>query len=435
VKSSNGNGGGFKVAMRPITQVTPYARNPRKNAGAVAKVAGSIKEFGFRQPIVVDEDGVIITGHTRLLAALHLGLSEVPVHVAVGLTPAQAKAYRIADNRVSEEAEWNEELLALEMTDLRALDFDTGLTGFEGDEIAQLLKQSGQSGGEYTEGDTPEPPAEPLTNEGEIIQVGRHRLMCGDSRDWEQVDRLIAGDRPQMACNDPPYGVSIVRGGWVGGGESNNIPFGGVPKGETDLQRKARLGTVGGSKPFGSKDVRGTDGASNIVEANRYAPVIGDESIDTAVAAAKLCADLKIPRQVFWGANHYAAEAGFPSSPCWLIWDKENTGNFADAELAWTNADKAVRIFRHMWNGMLRASERGRRLHPTQKPVALAIWCYDLLGQPGDVVLDLFGGAGWTLLAAEARDRTALVMEMSPAYCDVMVTRWETMTGQKAVRP
>lgn len=416
----------------PIAEVVPYVRNPRKNTDAVAKVAASIREFGFRQPLVCDADMVVIAGHTRLQAAQSLGLKTVPVHIARGLSTAQVTAYRLADNRTGQEAMWDNNLLGVELKALVGLDFDLALTGFNPDELDALLNPPGILDGADLD-DVPEPPATPITKPGDLILLGRHRLLCGDATSFEHVEKLAAGKKMQMAYNDPPYGISIVRGGWVGGGEANNIPFGGVPKGETAPQRARRLGTVGGSKPFGSKGVRGTDGSSNIIKVNRYAPVIGDDSTQTAIDAYNLCAALAIPVLIFWGGNHYAN--ALPPSSCWIVWDKENTGDFADAELAWTNQPSAVRIFKHMWNGMVKASEHGqRRVHPTQKPVALAEWCFDKYGKTGDNVLDLFGGSGSTLMAAERTGRVAFVMELSPAYCDVIVKRWETVTGEKAVR-
>lgn len=417
----------------PIADVLPYVRNPRKNTDAVAKVAASIREFGFRQPIVCDERMVVIAGHTRLLAAQSLGLKTVPVHIATGLSKAQIAAYRIADNRTGQEAEWDNDMLAVELAALADQKFDLSLTGFNPDELDALLNPPGILDGADLDA-VPEPPATPITKPGDLIVLGRHRLLCGDATSFEHVEKLTASEKMQMAYNDPPYGISIVQGGWVGGGEANNIPFGGVPKGETAAARARRLGTADGSKPFGSRDVRGTDGSSNIIEVNRYAPVIGDDSTQTAIDAYNLCAALAIPVLIFWGGNYYAN--ALPPSSCWIVWDKENTGNFADAELAWTNQPSAVRIFKHMWNGMVKASEHGqRRVHPTQKPVALAEWCFDKYGKAGDNVLDLFGGSGSTLMAAERTGRAAFLMELSPAYCDVIVKRWEKATGQQAVRP
>lgn len=383
-------------------------------------------------PIVVDTEGTIIVGHTR--GCLPRSTSGSPRCRCMSPPDShrpRPRAYRLADNRTNEEAEWDADLLVQEFADLKLAGFDLNLTGFNPDEWAAGTSTALGAPDETER----EPPENPVTVLGDLIVLGRHRLLCGDSTKVHQVERLLDGVTPQMAYNDPPYGIEIVQGGWVGGGEANNIPFGGVPKGESTLERKARLGAANGSKPFGSsKDRRGTVGAANIVEVNRYAPVIGDDSTETAIAAYRLCAGLGVPVLIFWGGNYYAND--LPPSSCWIIWDKENTGNFADAELAWTNQDSAVRIFRHMWNGMVRASERGkRRVHPTQKPIVLAEWCFEKYGTPGDTVLDLFGGSGSSLIACERTGRASLTMELSPAYCDVIVRRWEEATGQKAVRP
>ncbi len=236
---------------------------------------------------------------------------------------------------------------------------------------------------------------------GDIWQLGKHRIGCLNSCDAEQVQRLIDTQPIHFVFSDPPYGIEIVAtNGSVGGGEAYDIPFGGVKNrgdvggGASHMRKtgmsyleasKKGLGTANGSKPFGSKAVRGAVGASNIVEVGKYFPVIGDDSTATAIAAYQLCAEF-FPRaiQVWWGANYYAN--ALPPSQCWLVWDKENTGNFADVELAWCSERRAARLFRHMWNGMLKDSEHGqRRVHPTQKPVALAhclpttsmraLWC------------------------------------------------------------
>ena len=181
----------MKVETVPIGQVTPYVRNPRKNEAAVAKVAASIKEFGWRQPIVVDEKGVIIAGHTRLLAAQRLGLAEVPVHVAQGLSEAQVKAYRIMDNRSAQEAEWDENLLSLEFADLKEMKFDLELTGFEQDEISFMF--GGGTEGLTDPDEVPVSRPDPITSSGDVISLGRHRLFCGDAAKEDDVTRLMGG--------------------------------------------------------------------------------------------------------------------------------------------------------------------------------------------------------------------------------------------------
>lgn len=219
-----------------------------------------------------------------------------------------------------------------------------------------------------------------------------------------------------------------------GGGQCNRTPI------EVCQERKRKKelglrGTDAASKPFGSKDVRGTIGATNVVKVNKYFPVAGDDSIDTAIASAEVCLRLfSDALQFWWGGNYYAH--ALPPSSCWIVWDKENTGNFADAELAWSNHKGAVRIFKHMWNGMLKDSEHGeRRVHPTQKPRALATWIFEKYGSTDDVIFDPFLGSGISLLAAEQMegDRTVYGCELSEHYCEIIMQRWEKLTGKTAV--
>src|SRR2546430_102511 len=196
----------MQVELRPIATIRPYENNPRVNDQAVDAVAASIREFGFRQPIVIDEAGVIVVGHTRYKAALKLGLETVPVHVAKGLTPAQLKAYRIADNQTATLSQWNEDLLPLELAELQQMDFDLNLTGFSADELLRLLDSPDQAGLTDPD-DIPEPPDEPRTKLGNLWLLGKHRLLCGDSSKPEDVDRLLDGAKVHLVNTDPPYNV------------------------------------------------------------------------------------------------------------------------------------------------------------------------------------------------------------------------------------
>jgi DNA modification methylase len=386
----------------PIDRCIDYARNPRKNDHVVDKVAAAIKEFGFRVPIVAKSDGLVVDGHLRLKAAKKLGLTEVPVILADDMTDAQIKAFRLSVNKVAEFAEWDDELLKIEMGDLDSAGFDLTLTGFDLDEITGLLA-------EPTEGltdedavpEVPAVPAVPVTVEGDVWLLGRHRLMCGDSTSIDAVEKLMDGRGVDCVYTDPPYGISIVQGSKVGGG-----------------------GAFGGKKNE-KKD------KSNVVASSNFAPVANDESIDVAVAAIGLIATLGASVEIIWGGNYYAAS--LPNSSCWIVWDKKNSGNFADCELAWTNQKTAVRKFEHMWNGMVKASEHGqKRVHPTQKPIALAEWCIDRYAEKCANVLDLFGGSGSTLIACETRDKDCYMMELSASYCDVIIQRWQDFTDQQA---
>jgi hypothetical protein len=197
------------VELRPIGSIRPYEKNPRLNDDAVAAVANSITAFGWRQPIVVDEEGVIIAGHTRWKAAQRLGLEMVPVHVATGLTPEQIRAYRIADNRTSELAEWNMELLPLEIAELQEAGIDWTTLGFDTEALAKMLDSGVQEG--LTDPDAvPEPPDEPVTKRGDLWILGEHRLLCGDSASTEDVDRLLDGQPIHLVNSDPPYNVRLM---------------------------------------------------------------------------------------------------------------------------------------------------------------------------------------------------------------------------------
>lgn len=443
------------VELRSPDSLTPYTGNPKSHPSKqIDAIASSISEYGFSVPLVVNTEGVVLSGHGRLEAARRLGLDKVPVIVKDDLTPAQQKGFRLADNRVAQ-SDWLDEALAQELKELEELGFDLEQTGFDSDEIDELLGVShdaGEGGGD--EDDVPDvdevEPREGLVL-GSIWQLGRHRICCGDSTDEAQVKRLLGDAIVNMVFSDPPYGINIVASNvTVGGGEAYDIPFGGVKNRKgyvggggncnrtpiaVSQERKAKkelgLGSIGGSKPFGSKDVRGSIGASNIVKVNKYYPIEGDDSTDTAIAAyqvgVELCPDAV---QVWWGGNYYAH--ALPPSSCWLVWDKENTGNFADAELAWTNQPTAVRIFKHMWNGMLKASEHGeKRVHPTQKPQALFSWVASKYGQDGDITFDPFLGSGMSLLAAQKMDgdHTVYGCELSQIYCEIVMQRYFLLTG------
>ncbi|HTU17693.1 MAG TPA: ParB N-terminal domain-containing protein [Gemmataceae bacterium] len=198
----------MQVEMRRIDTIRPYEYNPRLNDAGVDAVAASIQQFGFRQPIVVDEDGVIIVGHTRYKAALKLKLEEVPIHVAIGLSPAQAKAYRIADNQTATLSSWDDDKLPLELAQLQEMDFDLNLTGFSSDELIRLLGSEENEG--LTDPDAvPEPPDEAITQAGDLWLLGKHRLLCGDSSKPEDVDRLLDGAAIHLTCTDPPYNVKV----------------------------------------------------------------------------------------------------------------------------------------------------------------------------------------------------------------------------------
>ena len=414
------------VEVWPIGRIQAYESNARRiPRAAVDKVAASLREFGWQQPIVVDGAGVIVVGHVRRLAAIQNGWSEAPVHVALNLTPEQVKAYRLMDNRSHEETSWDRELVGTELLDLKGIEaFDLLLTGFDLPEISKMTAPGGGGGGGLAGADpdgvpaTPESEAQVVTRPGEAWLLGSHRLVCADSRDLRNVQRLMQNDQAELVFTDPPYGISIVRA-------TDGIVSGFQRKRNADAKAAAGKGKTGNSKPFGK------NGFDSVIEANTYPTIIGDDSIETAVAGYRMANALKPKTIILWGGNFYAHR--LPPAKCWIVWDKEQEGNFGDGEIAWCSADKSIRIFRHKWSGMLKASERNqRRVHPTQKPVALAEWAFAEFASDQKVVVDLFLGSGSTLIACEKSGRQCLGMELSPAYCDVIVKRWQEFTGRRA---
>lgn len=346
---------------------------------------------------------------------MSLGWPEIAA-TFVDVDDDEAARILLVDNRLNDTSPgYDNGLLLSLLTDLGDLD-GTGYDAQALDELVTAVNAAAEMPLQV-EGDPDAAPdlpmGEPTTKRGDIWVCGRHRVMCADSTNIEDVETLIGGRTVNLACTDPRYGVEIVQGGWVGGGEAYNIPFGGVKN------------RAAGTKPTPKTN---SDGS----RATRYAPVIGDDTIQTAIDAYNVCVTLKIPVLIFWGGNYYAS--ALPNSSCWIVWDKQNNGNFADAELAWTNQKSAVRLFQHMWNGMVKASEHGeKRVHPTQKPCALFEWCYEQYGARGDTVLDLFGGSGVALISAERSGRTALIMELSESYVDVICQRYQRLTGIKPI--
>ena len=385
----------------PIADLIPYARNPRKNDPAVQRVAASLKEYGLvKNSIVVDEDMVLITGHTTLKAMQALKWATAPeVTQVFGLTEAQKKAYRIADNKLGELAAWDEELLALEFEDLNVLDFDLDLTGFDDKELGKIL----DAGKEASEDDY-EPPVEIETSiqRGDLFRLGRHRLLCGDSTSAEDVGRLMDGEKADLLLTDPPYGINIVNTGRVG------------------IDAPAGFGKVG---------TRG------MVKARTYHNIEGDDHPFDPRPFLDLA-----PVVMLFGGNNFASR--LPDSPAWLVWDKKaekgaDHNNFSDVELVWTNLkQKSCPIYRHLWSGLLREGDRNvelkDRVHPTQKPVGLIAAILSDHSNPGALCLDPLLGTGTTLIACEQLGRTCYGMEISPQYCQVIIDRWEKLTGQKA---
>jgi len=385
----------LKIVYLALDEINPYDRNPRNNIAGVEKVAMSIKEFGFKQPIVVDKDKNILAGHTRYLAAKKLEIEKVPVIIADDLSEVQGKSFRITDNRVAEETTWNNEFLTLEFEDLKALEFDLSLTGFNDEEIANLFVEE-LPPGSGEEDSVPEIAEEAISKRGDIWILGNHRLMCGDSLAITDIEKLLNNKKIDMVFTDPPYGI--------------NEPT------ERTIKNSVK-NRIGKSKDFDA--------------------IIGDNSIETAIEVFSI-ADSLSDIVIYWGGNYFCHK--LPDSPCWLVWDKrveENQrDNNSDCELAYIKhpQKKSVRIFRHLWKGLMKDSERQEsRVHPTQKPIALSEWCFNEYFKESKNILDFFGGSGSTLIACEKTSRNCFMMELSEKYCDVIIKRWQDYSGKKAI--
>lgn len=396
----------MQVELIDIQRVIPYARNPRRNEKAIDKVVASIKEYGFRQPIVVDEDMVIIAGHTRLKASQKLGLSKIPVHIATGLTAAQIKAYRLADNRTSEEAEWDEELLGIELGELSDLGFDLELTGFNDEELEKLLCEINENG--LTEDDAiPEVPTEAVTKAGDIWQLGEHKLICGDSLDTEILDALLAGHLVDMVFTDPPY----------------NVNYGATAK---DKMR-SKGGSLAGRKIM--NDNLGEDfedflqkACANMLRVCKGAMYIcmSSSELDVLQSAFRNSGG-KWSTFIIWAKNTFTlgrADYQRQYEPILYGW-KEGNDRF------WCGARNQGDVW--FFNKPFKND-----LHPTMKPVELVCQAIQNSSKSKDIVLDSFGGSGSTLIACEKLGRQARLIELDPKYCDVIVKRWEDFTGKKA---
>lgn len=433
------------VKLMKTDEVAPYAGNPRINDQAVDAVAASLREFGFRQPIVVDSGGVIIVGHTRWKAAKKLGLAKVPVHVAKDLTAEQIKAYRIADNQTASIAEWDYELLPIELKDLQTVDYDLDLLGFDAEKLALLLD------GDLAEGLTdpdqvPEPPDEATTQRGDIWVLGDHRLMCGDSGSEADLDRLLDGAKMDLLACDPPYNVRVEPR------SSTAIAAG--------LSSHPDLSQSSGKMHHQSFDVE--RGATDPAKARRKMrpkdrplenDFVSDEAFDEMLLAwfSNASRVLK-PGGSFYIWGGYANLGNYPAPlkasglyfSQGVIWDKQHPvltrkdmmGAFEICFYGWKEGAG------HKFHGPNNATDLWHvkkvnpqaMVHLTEKPVELAVRTIQYSSLPGQNVLDLFGGSGSTLIGCEQAGRRAFLMEIDELYCDVIVQRWEQFTGKKAER-
>ena len=389
----------MQIEHWPIERCIEYARNPRKNDHAVDKVAAAIKEYGFRVPIVAKSDGLVVDGHLRLKAAKKLGLTEVPVILADDMTDAQIKAFRLSVNRVAQEAQWDNDLLKIELQDLDANGFDLSLTGFEVGEIAAFLTEP--TAGLTDEDAVPDVPVEPVTVLGDVWLLGRHRLMCGDSTSIDAVETLMAGKKADMVFTDPPYNIDY--------GNIKHPKFK-VRQIENDNMSQSDFRTF--CAAFTACILASCEGCVY---------VFGPPGPDGRIMFTELDKALHCSTTVVWKKDQFTLGRGKYQNkyePCWFGWNKSGASFVDDRKL--TNVWEFDR-------------PKSSKLHPTMKPVELVENAIGHASNVGGLVLDLFGGSGTTAIACEKTARNCRMMELDPKYCDVIVKRWQDFTGKTAV--
>ncbi len=384
-----------------IDLLIPYARNSRTHdANQVDQNAASIKEFGFLNPIIIDGENGIVAGHGRVMAAKKLGIKELPCVDASHLTDTQRRAYIIADNKLALNAGWDEDMLRVEFDALEEADFNLELTGFSLDEINALTPDE-LAEGLTDEDEVPEAPEKPISVLGDIWQLGNHRLMCGDSTSIDAVDKLMDGQLADMVFTDPPYGMFL----------------------DADYSS------------MGSR-FKGSSGG------NKYDNIKGDHQDFDPSLISTVFANFDYCKEVFlWGADYYAEHLPNKNNGSWVVWDKRGDES-ADKmygstfELCWSKSRHKRMLARIKWAGIFGTEKEHdkKRHHPTQKPVALIDWFFDYYSlQDKKLVVDLYGGAGSTLLSSEKNGKSCYMMELDEKYVDVIINRWQSFTGKEAV--
>ncbi len=365
-----------------INELNPNVSNPRIiKDDKFKKLVKSIKEFPEMlelRPIVVDEDMTILGGNMRHKACIEAGLKEVYVKIAKGLTEEQKQEFIVKDNVGFGEWEWD--ILANEWDSVQLTEWGLDVWENEDDKVIEGL----------IDDDVIPEVKESKVKLGDIWKLGEHRVMCGDSTISDDVEKLMNGEKADMVFTDPPYGINIVDK------KTNKV------------------------------------GAGNLAKNQVYSEVIGDDTTETAKNFYNTCVSLGMKNFIIWGGNYFVDFLPFSSS--WIVWDKRgdmNSNNFADGEMAWCSFHTRIRIYKQIWNGMIREGESGKRVHPTQKPLrTLTEIIKDHI--KGDIIYDGFLGSGSTLIAAEQSNKKCYGMELDEKYCDVIIERWEQFTGLKA---
>ena len=395
-----------KIEQWPTAKLVPYARNARTHSNdQVAQIAASIAEFGFTNPILAGSDGVIVAGHGRLAAAQKLGLDAVPVVVLDHLNPTQRRALVIADNRIAENAGWDDAMLRIEIAALQDDDFDLSLTGFDADALAELMAGDESDGQGQTDDDAmPEMPETPVSRPGDVWLLGGHRLLCGDSTVADSYDRLLDGEPVDMVFTDPPYNVNYANSA-------------------KDKMRGRDRAILNDNLGDGFYDFLLAALTPTIAHCRGGIYVAMSSSELDVLQAAFRAAGGKWSTFIIWAKNTFTlgrADYQRQYEPILYGWPE-------GAQRHWCgDRDQG-----DVWN--IRKPQKND-LHPTMKPVELVERAIRNSSRPGNVVLDPFGGSGTTLIAAEKSGRLARLIELDPKYVDVIVRRWQGWTGKQATR-
>lgn len=377
-----------------VEELRRWEENPRKNKAAISHVAESIERFGFASPIIARaEDNMIIAGHTRYEAALKLGLQSVPVRF-MELSKADSKLLALADNKTAEIAEWDEEELEKVLQNLVDEGHNVEGLGWNEEELQELIELS-----DPTEKEEAAPPEvredeEPISQLGEVYQLGEHRLICGDTTDPATWEKLMQGEKADMVFTDPPYGMFL----------------------DTDYSQMQAAADFYKHK-----------------KSNTFKPIKGDaEDFNPRFISIYFELFPYCKEMFFWGADYYAELLPDRNKGSWVVWDKRDGENLdrmlgSMYELCWSRKKHRREIARVLWSGLFGMNMNGedkKRLHPTHKPIRLAEWFFSRYGKEGDIVVDGFAGSGYTLIASQKTNRKARLVEIEPMYCDVIRRRW-----------
>lgn len=390
----------MKIESLPLDRLIPYARNSRTHSDAqVAQVAASIREFGFTNPVLIDAEDGIIAGHGRVMAARKLGLEKVPCIRLAHLTETQKRAYIIADNKLALNSGWDEEMLALELAELREADFDLDVVGFDEAELANLLAETTE--GETDPDEVPEPPVDPVSVIGDVWILGKHRIACGDCTDMGTVEKALNGVKPHLMVTDPPYGVEY----------------------DADWRNHT------GDKTRSAKAVGKVLNDDRCDWRDAWALFPGDVAyvwhasvFSPEVAASLDACDFQRRALIVWGKPVLLISRGHyhhQHEPCWYVVRKGATGH-------WSGDRKQTTL----WS--IPKPQKSETGHSTQKPVECMKRPIENNSSPGQAVYEPFSGSGTTIIAGEMTGRCIHAVELNPAYVDVAVTRWQAFAGKQA---